>query len=141
MYDYDDAVLGSVVDYINEVKDEIEAKVKDGSDIDDIRDWLYDEMFVSDSVTGNASGSFYCNSWRAEESVAHNWELLEEALEEFGYGEDFNPISKGAEWCDVTIRCYMLGQVLSDAMDEAGITEDWVEELREESEAEEEEEV
>ena len=27
---------------------------------------------------------------------------------------DINYLEKGAEWCDVTIRCYVLGQALEE---------------------------
>ena len=78
---------------------------------------LYDEMFIDDSITGNASGSYTFSTWQAEENIAHNIDLLKEALEEFGgdYGE---ALEKGAEYCDVTIRCYLLGQVLQEVLEE-----------------------
>lgn len=31
---------------------------------------------------------------------------------------DINVIKKGAEWADVTIRCYLLGSVISDVLNE-----------------------
>lgn len=67
---------------------------------------------VFDSVTGNAS----FNTWTAEEYLCHNWELLGEALTEFGC--DMSYLEKGAEACDVTIRCYLLGQAISEVLDE-----------------------
>lgn len=78
---------------------------------------LYDEMFLEDSITGNASGSYTFNTYEAEENICHNQDLLKEALEEFGgdYGE---ALEKGAEYCDVTIRCYLLGQVLTEVLEE-----------------------
>lgn len=33
---------------------------------------FYDEMFLSDQVTGNASGSYTFNTWQAEENLCHN---------------------------------------------------------------------
>lgn len=68
-------------------------------------------------MTGNASGSYYCNSYKAEESIAHNWDLLEEALDKFGEN-NINVIKKGVEWADVTIRCYLLGSAISEVLDE-----------------------
>lgn len=38
-------------------------------------------------------------------------------MNEFGC-EDVNAIEEGAEWCDVTIRCYLLGEVLREVLDE-----------------------
>ena len=73
---------------------------------------IYDEMFVSDYITGNASGSYTFSTYQAEENIYHNLDLLKEACEEFCCEPKFD----NAEWCDVTIRCYLLGQVLSEMM-------------------------
>lgn len=66
-----------------------------------------------------------------EQYLAHNWDLLEEALDAFG--EDENPIRKGAEWCDVTIRCYLLANAISEALDE--LEEEYPEEDESDEEA------
>lgn len=121
-YNYYDEVKDSLVDWLNENEAEWQERIRDGFYLDDIINWVQDEAWVSDSVTGNASGSYYCNAYKAEEALAHNWDLLEEALTEFGCGH-IDAISKGAEWCDVTIRCYMLSQVIEDALEESGVKE------------------
>lgn len=84
---------------------------------DELYEELYDELWTDDSVTGNASGSYTFSSWEAEENLSHNWGLLNEALCEFGCSNE-NIADKGAEWCDVTIRCYLLGECLSAVLDE-----------------------
>ena len=101
--------------YFETMKEEVKEYLKETSERD--LDTLYDKMFVNDSITGNASGSYTFNRWQAEENIAHNMDLLKEALEEFGgyYGE---ALEKGAEYCDVTIRCYLLGQVLQEVLEE-----------------------
>lgn len=82
---------------------------------------LYDGLWIDDSVTGNASGSYYCNSGKAEEAVEGNLDLLARALIEFGY-EDKTMLEKIRdeewEWCDVTIRCYLLGKCLGEVLDD-----------------------
>lgn len=92
---------------------------------------LYDDLWVYDGVTGNASGSYTFSSYTAGEYLVGNWDLLLEAMEEFAIF-DMNPIEKGEEWCDVTIRCYLLGSVLSE------VIEDLFSEYEEEEEEEEE---
>ena len=84
--------------------------------LEELEGKLNDDLFTEDSVTGNASGSYTFSTYQAEENIAHNWDLLAEAMEEFGC-ED-NPFDKGAEWADVTIRCYLLGQAISEALEE-----------------------
>lgn len=90
---------------------------------------LYDRLLIEDSVTGNASGSYTFSTWTAEENIAHNWGLLADALNEFGYGSGTCVLERGAEWCDVAIRCYLLGECLQDVIDEvAEVNEDEEEE-------------
>ena len=105
-------------DYYEMVREDIRNYIKENYEIEEIKDLefddLYDDLFIEDSVTGNASGSYYCNTWKAEEALCHNMELLEEALNEFGC--DISYLEKGVEACDVTIRCYVLGQVLEDVI-------------------------
>ena len=86
-------------------------------DREELEEVAHDELWADDSVTGNASGSYFCSTWKAEEALCHNWDLLAEACEEFGQdiGEAFK---RGAEFCDVTIRCYLLSQAIVAALDE-----------------------
>lgn len=88
----------------------------DFNDRDELEQVANDELWVDDGVTGNASGSYYCNIWRAEEALCHNWDLLADAIEEFGGDADI--LKQGAESCDVTIRCYLLGQAIDAALNE-----------------------
>lgn len=80
---------------------------------------INEALWVDDAVTGNGSGSYTFNAWRAENYLAHNWDLLAEALSEFGYTDsDTNILEKGAEWCDSLIRCYLLSECLNVVLDE-----------------------
>lgn len=83
---------------------------------EEVEQELNDELFCEDSVTGNASGSCTFNSWEAEEYLCHNMDLLNEALCEFGC--DITYLKKGAEACDVAIRCYLLPQAIAEVIDE-----------------------
>lgn len=80
---------------------------------------LEETLWTEDSVTGNASGSYTFNTWKAEEYLCHNMDLLAEALEEFGYESIGEYLEKGAEACDVTIRCYLLPQAIAAAYESA----------------------
>lgn len=86
-------------------------------DREELEEVAHDELWADDSVTGNGSGSYFCNAWKAEEALCHNWDLLAEACEEFG--QDIGEaVKQGVEGCDVTIRCYLLGQAIAAALDE-----------------------
>ncbi len=77
---------------------------------------MYDVMFTADEITGNGSGSYTFNSHEAFLNLEGNLDLLGEANEEFGGCTDV--LKDGAEACDVTIRCYLLGEVLNEVLDE-----------------------
>ena len=111
-YDYYEAVREDVKQYINEH----DVKVTT-SNRDEVYQQLYEDLFCDDSVTGNASGSYTFSTWKVEENLCHNLDLLGEALAEFGCDPNYMT-EKGAEACDVTIRCYLLGEVLDEVLDE-----------------------
>ena len=114
-YNYFEAVKADALEYIRDNFTAAEIAER----LEDRNEWecsLNDALWVTDSVTGNASGSYYCNAWKAAEALAHNWDILVEALIEFGC--DLNAIECGEEYCDVTIRCYLLGQAIAAALDE-----------------------
>lgn len=109
-YDYYKAVKADVLDYIKENVDLSEYET-----LDELEDELNDELWTADSVTGNASGSYTFDAWEAEENVCHNLDLLGEALAEFGCDPDYLS-NNGAEAADVTIRCYLLGSAIAEAL-------------------------
>lgn len=115
MYNYRKSITEDCVEAIHEYieyhKDELHGMTKS-----ELEEKMYDEFFVNDSVTGNASGSYTFSTSEAEQNLAGNWDLAAEAMSEFGCKE--NPFEKGAEWVDVTIRCYLLSECLSKAMSE-----------------------
>ena len=111
MYDYREHVIDDIRDYIRE-----NVNLEDWRGRrDELEEFLRDDLWTTDSVTGNASGSYYCNAWRAEEALCHNWDLLADALEEFGGDTDI--LRQGPEACDVTIRCYLLGECLAEVLE------------------------
>lgn len=110
-YDYLEQVTSDVKDYVN-----WEIDTHDYEDREELADDLRDRLFNNDSVTGNASGSYYCNAWKAEEALCHNLDLMVEAYEEFGGMPSMDDFS--AEEADVAIRCYLLPQAIEAALDE-----------------------
>ena len=115
-YDYHVAMKEDILEYIKEnyTQEEIKERLEDK---EEFYETLHDDLWVCDSVTGNASGSYTFNTWQAEENLCHNITLLKDALEEFC--DDYaRALEKGAEYCDVTIRCYLLGSVLYGVVNE-----------------------
>lgn len=119
-YDYYNAMNEDIRDYIREnyTEEEIRENLENRSTWEEE---LNDDLWTEDSVTGNASGSYTFNSWRAKEYVTDNGDLLREALRDFC--EDSETIAEkflDEEWeyFDVTIRCYILGSVIYQVLDE-----------------------
>lgn len=110
-YNYREAVKDDVLEYINN-----EINFEDFDTLEDLEEHLNDVLFNEDSVTGNASGSYTFNTYEAEENICHNFDLLADALDEFGEACDI--LRDGAEAADVTIRCYLLGECIADALEE-----------------------
>ena len=114
-YNYMEAMKADIMEYIhdNYTAEEIAERLEDRAEWEEM---LNDDLWTVDSVTGNASGSYTFNAYAAEEYIAHNLDILAEALREFGDSSDY--LEKGAEACDVTIRCYLLYGAISEALDE-----------------------
>jgi hypothetical protein len=88
---------------------------------DELEEKLNDEFFVEDAITGNASGSYtFCRA-TAKKYVLDNMGMCMEALKEFCVDAETIAdkfLSEDWEYFDVTIRCYNLGSVISQALDE-----------------------
>lgn len=117
-YNYREEMEQDIKEYIRENESEFE-----GLDIDELRDKLYDDLWTVDSVTGNASGSYTFNSFRAKEYIKDNLDLLGEAYEELSTPEDLGRelIDQNYENMDVTIRCYLLYQVIDEVLEDTDL--------------------
>ena len=113
-YDYFNAMKSDVLDYINE-----NINYSDFDDIEELETYLNDELFCEDSVTGNASGSYTFDYCTAKEYVTDNIDVCRDALSEFcvaaeTIGEKF--LTEDWEYFDVTIRCYLLSEVIAETL-------------------------
>ena len=118
-YNYHDEMYADIKQYIED-----NINVEDYEDGQELYEQLNDDLWVADSVTGNASGSYTFNREKAKEYVVDNMDLVGELIEEFDIdaktiGEKF--IKQDWEYFDVSIRCYLLGQVLGEVLDDMGI--------------------
>lgn len=113
-YDYMVAVENDIRTYLEENNIVITSENKE-----EMFEELSERLWVADSVTGNASGSYTFNRWKAEEYLCHNLDLLADACEEFGSNIDI--LKDGAEKCDVTIRCYLLSECLNNVLDDVEV--------------------
>jgi hypothetical protein len=84
--------------YYNEVKNDIMEVLENSQEAknilysescrDAIIDKLTDYLIDCDDVTGNGSGSYYCNAYKARKQCYNYASDVREALEVFGYKEE-----------------------------------------------------
>lgn len=114
-YDYHQAILEDVIEYI---RDEVDAG--EYEDRDALEEALNDELWTVDSVTGNGSGSYTFSRDKAREYVTGNLDLVQEMASDFcvdhaELGKHF--VEDDWEWFDVSIRCNLLGWAIGYALD------------------------
>ncbi len=119
-----------MLDYLEQVKADIKEWVEDNSyyipyndfeSVGDFEDYLNDTLWCADSVTGNASGSYTFNSYKAREHVLNDPDTVRDALREFcvepqKIADAF--LDEEWEYLDVTARCYVLGQAIGEIVSE-----------------------
>ena len=110
-YDYRKALCADIKEWIDENEDEVRALNDDNKDPED---WLYDELWTLDSITGNGL-DYYDTEEKCQEYVASNLALYFEAANEFGdFPNNGTPwiYKNPAQHMDATIRCYLLGECI-----------------------------
>ena len=113
-YDYKEAVEEDVREWVHE-----NISKGDYSCGEDLYMYLYDTLFMKDSITGNASGSYFCNASKAEECLMGNLDILADAFEVLGYDrEGILETLPSAETCDTLIRSYFLGEAIDTVIEE-----------------------
>lgn len=111
-YNYFEAVCDDVREVILECWADRFAEFKS---LDELREALSNELWSLDNVTGRPLGSYTFSPWQAEEYLAHNWDVLEEACA--ALGKDMGEVvKKGAENADVLIRCFYLGAAIDKVL-------------------------
>lgn len=105
-------------DYYNEVLADAVAVMADyGDEYTDFQEF-YDALWTDDSVTGNGSGSYFFNAVKAKDAISEFiWsDEFNYMCEEFGDSVE-HCMEMGPEGVDVSIRCWMLGQISSELED------------------------
>lgn len=116
--------------YLEQVKDDVRQWIEDNGDYYNLGDfkneyefaeYLNEQLWTDDSVTGNGSGSYTFNSIEAKNHVFNDTDTVVNALEEFccdarTVAEKF--INQKWEWLDVSARCYVLQEAIDEVVRE-----------------------
>lgn len=121
-YDYRRAIIDDIKDWIVNDTDLIENGYMEDRD-EDLYNWIYEEVFDEDSVTGNGP-YYYGTEDFCSECLSGNFDILYEAAHEFAIDNEVNVLIKHyedkdlARYFDCTIRCYLLMECVYAAVDE-----------------------
>ena len=107
-----------IEDYKEQIKDDLREYAQDSKGYYNSLDDFRDSCWTADSVTGNGSGSYTFNRWQAQENIK-DLIFTDELLQMFQeFGEERVPLEKGAEYIDVSIRCFLLDSCIYEIEDE-----------------------
>lgn len=108
--------------YKEEMVDELESMLKDsdisfdgknrGEAFEELQDLVFDR-----DLTGSRTGSYWCNELKAERALLGNFDLVEEALSDFGMESVSSPELISGEHLDVLVREHLLPQVIDEVLD------------------------
>ncbi|WP_427829981.1 hypothetical protein [Limosilactobacillus reuteri] len=108
--------------YQLEMVDELEDMLKD-SDVDfngknrgESYEELQDLSFDRD-LTGNRTGSYWCNELKAERALLGNFDLVQDALDDFGMESVDSPDLISGEHLDILVREHLLPAVIDEVLD------------------------
>ena len=118
-YNYNKAMVNDIKEWILMNGVLSQAKSEEWTK-DELYDWLFDELWAHDCITGNGCYG-YAPEEKCEEYVAHNLSLYFEAAAEFDDFPTYNTTwihERPAQHMDTTIRCYLLGASIDKAIEE-----------------------
>lgn len=86
MLNYYDEIKEAILEEIEE--DEVKNIINQAKNKDDVYYDLYERFFVDDAITGNASGSYYMNSYESRKHCYNFFRDVFEALEDYDYKKE-----------------------------------------------------
>ena len=121
-YNYRRAIADDIKDWIINDSGLVENGYMEDRD-EDLYNWIYEEVFDEDSVTGNGA-YYYGTEDFCSECLSGNFDILYEAAHEFAIDDEINILIQHyedkdlARYFDCTIRCYLLMECVYAAVEE-----------------------
>ena len=123
MYNYIEVMKEDILNWVDDSMTD-----KEFPDREDMEEFLNDALWAENDVTGNGdTNGYFVYHDEAKNAVTDNMELCKEAVAEFGLSantivEHF--LDEDWAYFDATIRCYLLGQAIHEALDQIYESED-----------------
>lgn len=112
--------------YKEEMIDELEDMIKDsdvsfdgknrGESYEELQDLAFDR-----DLTGSRTGSYWCNEIKAERALLGNYDLVQDALDDFGMESVDSPELISGEHLDVLVREHLLPSVIDEVLDKHNV--------------------
>lgn len=112
--------------YKEEMTDELEDMIKDsdisfdgknrGESYEELQDLAFDR-----DLTGNRVGSYWCNELKAERALIGNFDLVQDALDDFGMESVDSPELVSGEHLDILVREHLLPSVIDEVLDDHNV--------------------
>ena len=113
-YDYLEALKNDLREYIS-----VDINLDEFDNYDELEDFLFDEVWAVDSVTGNG-GNYYTNTQTATEYVCSNIELAFDAYDDLGL--EIEDIKRNRthfmQYLDCIIRIHLLPAAIFEVIQE-----------------------
>lgn len=116
-YNYRNVMRLDILDAIENALHDIDC-IADASDKGELCEALNDILWDADTVTGNGSGSYTFSRDEARKCVADNLDIMVEMAKEFDCKDELleHLMNSDFEWIDVSIRCYLLNDMICDTI-------------------------
>lgn len=113
MYNYLEHMKKDIIDYIYDMK------IDTNKSTDDLYEYLYDQLWAEDDVTGNGAYGYFKDEDKAKAAVIDNMDILKDAIVNFCISPE-EIIKHLFDWdyWDITIRCYLLSNAITDVMED-----------------------
>lgn len=113
MYNYLEEMTEDIIDYIYDMK------IDTNKPTNELYEYLYDQLWAEDDVTGNGVYGYFADENRAKEAVNDNTDILKDALYDFCISPE-EIVKRLFDWSywDTTIRCNLLGEAIEKAIEE-----------------------
>ena len=108
--------------YKSEMVDDLEAMLKDsdinfdgknrGEAFEELQDLTFDR-----DLTGDRTGSYFCDELKAESALLGNFGLLQDAVDDFGTESIDSPDLLTGEHLDILVREHLLPSVIDEVLD------------------------
>ena len=114
-YNYKDEMIDELDQMAKEAKIDFTGKNR-GEAYEELQDLAFDR-----DLTGNRTGSYFCNELKAERALLGNFDLIQDAVDDFGTESIDSPDLLTGEHLDILVREHLLPSVIDDVLDKHNI--------------------